>query len=260
MQLISKIDETFTHDDAPFMIMAGHTARLGQWNRFDQQWRKKLRKSGLSYFHAKEHFDHPFAFQAPRIAEKNLMFGFVVVLRRDDYERHYRSGNWGGKAQPDSMYGLCFRYCLSFVLAQGRHELPRTDLRLDFIVESGHKNEGAASAILDQLKRKKIGGVSEYLGEARPGEKKAVPGLQAADGLAYGAWHMEENVENILGRPQLAPFKEASATSASRMPTYRCDINAEELQQFREDYFLHIEYRRAWGQQRNAEIKAKHGS
>ena len=35
-----------------------------------------------------------------------------------DYKQFYREGDWGGKAQPDSMYGLAFRYCLSLVLQQ----------------------------------------------------------------------------------------------------------------------------------------------
>jgi hypothetical protein len=50
--LISKIDEARTHKGSDLMTMAGYTARIGQWDRFDRRWRKGLRKAGLEYFHA----------------------------------------------------------------------------------------------------------------------------------------------------------------------------------------------------------------
>jgi hypothetical protein len=247
VQVISKIDEGFTHQDAPFMVMAGHTARLGQWNRFDTKWRKGLRKSGLTYFHAKEHHDNPFALRAPKITDDNLMFGFVVRMDRADYQQHYRKGGWGGKAQPDSMYGLCFRSCLSMILQQVRHEIPRDDLELNFIVEEGHENEGAPNAIIQQLKRKRISGVSEFLGTVTTAEKKKIPGLQAADGLAFGAWYMDANDALPLGPPQKLPIAEPIKVPAMKMPIYRCHMNAEELTRFKEGYFEHVEHRRQFG-------------
>ena len=154
VQLISKIDESGTHGSSPYMIMAGYTARLHQWNRFDLKWRKGLRKAGLEYFHAKEHWKHPFTAKAVKISDDNLLFGFVAKISEADYKKFYRSGQWEGRAQPDSMYGLCFRYCLSFVLQQALLEVPSKDFVLNFVVEEGHVNEGAPAEIVSQLKRK----------------------------------------------------------------------------------------------------------
>jgi hypothetical protein len=118
VHLITKIDESGTHGASPYMIMAGYTARLDQWNRFDIRWRKGLRKADLNYFHAKEHWKHPFTSKVIRLSDSNLLFGFVARMSESDYKKFYREGDWGGKAQPDSMCGLCFRYCLSLVLQQ----------------------------------------------------------------------------------------------------------------------------------------------
>lgn len=136
MQLIAKVDEANSHRQAAIMTMGGYIARVGQWNRFDHKWRKALRKSGLEYFHAVEMPRHPFGAKAVKIADDNLMAGFVVRLDRKDYEEVYRDGRWGGKAQPDSMYGLCFRFFLSACLEVGLSE-HRQNLKLDFVVESG---------------------------------------------------------------------------------------------------------------------------
>jgi len=135
VQIITKIDESGTHD-TPYMVMGGYAARLGEWNRFDHKWKKALRKAGLGYFHSKEHGDHPFALKGVKIADENLMFGFVVRLDKADYQKFYREGGWGGKAQPDSMYGLCFRYCLSCVLKWATAEMQRPDLLGSRLIKS----------------------------------------------------------------------------------------------------------------------------
>ncbi len=143
VHLITKIDESGTHGASPYMIMAGYTARLDQWNRFDIRWRKGLRKADLDYFHAKEHWKHPFTAKVVKLSDSNLLFGFVARMSEFDYKKFYREGDWGGKAQPDSMYGLCFRYCLSLILQQALIKFPKKDFVLDFVVEAGHQNEGA---------------------------------------------------------------------------------------------------------------------
>jgi hypothetical protein len=250
MQLVSKIDESGTHGTSPHLIMAGHTARLNQWNRFDLKWRKALKKSGLEYFHAKEHWNHPFAVNAVKIADDNLLFGFVAKLSEPDYKKFYRDGPWGGKAQPDSMYGLCFRYCLSFVLQQAFLEAPSKDFVLNFIVEDGHPNSGAPTEIVRQLKRKGISGVSEFLGAAVTGEKTKVPGLQAADGLAFGAWHLEHRPVQLANVSPDVPVSKLQGKSLMKAPIFRCDINERELKIFKNGYFAHVDFRRGFGRKK----------
>lgn len=254
LQLITKIDESGTHGDSPHMIMAGYTARINQWNRFNLKWRKALRKAGLEYFHAKEHCRLPFTAKGVKIADDNLLFGFVAKMSEADYKSFYRNDpQWGGKAQPDSMYGLCFRYCMSFVLQQALLEIPSKDFVLNFVVEDGHPNAGAPTEIVRLLKRKNIPEVSEFLGTAIPGDKIKVPGLQAADGLAFGAWHMEhqELGPGDLGmvEPNL-PLAELKGRSSLKAPIFRCDINRRELEIFKGGYFAHVDFRKEFGKRK----------
>lgn len=261
VQLIAKIDESGTHGASDYMTMAGYAGLLGQWNRFDHKWRNGLRKAGLAYFHTKEHASHPFAAKAPFIADRHLMFGFVTRLDREDFERFYRAGGWGGKAQPDSMYGLCFRYCLSLVLDIALAEMAHDGLVLNFIVEDGHPNAGAPAEVIRQLKAKHISGVSEFLGAAVTGDKKTVWGLQAADGLASGAWHMEAAGPLDLGPVQRPSLSDAPVPKdSSKTPIFRCHIDAAELAKFKGDYFAHLEFRRQWGQKKRPAIASASGA
>jgi hypothetical protein len=253
--LVSKIDESGTHGRSTSLIMAGYTARLGQWNRFDVKWRKALRRAGLEYFHAKEHWKHSFAANAVTIPDRNLLFGFVARLDKEDYDRFYRQGGWGDKAQPDSMYGLCFRYCLSFVLQQALIEEKREGLRLDFVIESGHPNEGAPAAIVARLKRNRIKGMSEFLGSAILGEKREVPGLQVADGLAFGArLRLCVPMINIPGNATVATARSRATLKA---PIFRCHLDGKELTKFKNGYFANIEHRRLFGQRKPATDEAE---
>ena len=251
VQLLTKIDEAGTHGDSPYMTMAGYAARLNQWNRFDHKWKKALKKAGLDYFHVKEHGDTPFALKAVKIADDNLMFGFVVRLDKADFESVYRVGGWGGKAQADSMYGLCFRYCLSVVYQTALEDIPHDGLVLNFIVEDGHPNCGSAAEIVRTLKKNPIGNISQFLGYAITGEKKKHPGLQAADGLASGAWHSEALGTPVLGPPRPPSVKNFEPhKSDMKIPLFRCHIDSQEMKTFKNGYFQHLELRTSYWRNR----------
>lgn len=241
------------------MTMAGYMARIGQWNRFDCKWEKGLRKAGLPYFHAKEMPNHPFTLKAPKIADDCLMVGFVVRLDRRDYEEVYRGAPWGGKAQPDSMYGLCFRYLISAALEVGLGEY-RPNLQLDFVIESGHAKEGAPNEILRRIKRRNIPSVSEHLGTVTTMDKHECAGLQAADGLATGAAWAEGPDGSSLPLTEVMDainLSDVYPRSSLKAPLFRCHIGRDELRKFRDDTFALAEFRRQFGQRRHAEIQAR---
>jgi hypothetical protein len=218
---------------------------------FDLKWRKALNSAKLEYFHAKEHWKHPFTAKAIAISDDYLLFGFVAKLTEPNYKKYYRDGPWGGKAQPDSMYGLCFRYCLSFVLNQVLLEVPSKDFLLDFVIEEGHQNQGAPAAIVSQLKRKRISGVSEFLGTVTLGEKTKIPGLQAADGLAFGAWHDESKTVQLSFVAPDVPVDKMRGASLMKTPIFRCDISERELKVFQNGYFAHVDFRREFGRNKS---------
>ena len=259
MQLIAKLDESSTHDESPMMTMAGYMGRIGQWTRFDRKWGKALRKAGLDYYHTHEMASHPFAEKGVGIADSNLMCGFVVRLDRKDYQEVYRRAHWGGKVQPDSMYGLCFRYCLGMALEIGRHEYP-ANLRLDFIIEAGNQHEGAAREIVQRIKRERRFGAGKYLGTAGPARKKDCYGLQAADALATGAaWYEatplpEGGVVNVDGASRLSDLRGKSLMKA---PIFRMHLDGQVLEQFRDDQFALVAAKKKWGDQRRREIEER---
>lgn len=259
VQLISKIDESHSHNQAPFITMAGFTGRLGQWQRFDRKWRKALRKAGLEYYHAQQMPLHPFAIKAVQIPDRELLFGFVVRLNRRDFNEVYKYGPWGGKAQPDSVYGLCFRFCLAMILEVSIREYQHP--RLDFIIESGHQNEGAPSEILRRLRSLDLEGVSEFLGTVTPMGKRESYGLQAADALATGAAWQEDPAGST--RAPMVNVSDASrlsdlyGRSLTKIPIFRLQPSREQIAAFRDSQFKRIELQREFGHRRNAEIEAR---
>lgn len=259
VQLIVKLDEANTHVGAPIMTMGGYMARVGQWNSFDRKWRKELRKAALDHFHAREMAAHPFARKVVKIADDHLMAGFVVRLDKRDYDEVYRIGPWGGKAQPDSMYGLCFRFLLSACFEVGFHEYGM-DLRLDFLVESGHKHEGAPNEIVRRLKKENLRGISAHLGTVTPMLKKESYGLQAADGLATGAAWSERPDGSSIPLVDITPagtLAQVSQKSPTKVPIFRCHADRSQLTSLRDDMFALVEFKRQFGIRRNAEIAAR---
>ena len=127
-------------------------------------------------------------------------------------------------------------------------------LTLNFVVEDGHENAGAAAEIIRQIKKKNISGISEFLGAAILGDKKKIMGLQAADGLATGTWHLELSASlepNLVDVPQRAPLNVSRLLQEMKTPIFRCHMDGKELAKFKEGYFAHIEYRRQYSKRRN---------
>lgn len=96
------IDESGTHGESGFMVMAGYVGRVGSWNRFDKKWAEYLRHHGVTYFHAKELNGRQneykgwsdidverFAQRGVFIADSHALFGFTMRLDRADWQTHY---------------------------------------------------------------------------------------------------------------------------------------------------------------------------
>lgn len=262
------IDESGTHG-APHMIMAGYAAKLGAWNRFDEKWNKHLRRFGVPYFHARELNNlngpykgwrnediAPFAQKSAVIADAHAMFGFTVRLDGKDFRECYQEGKKPKKLALDSMWGLCFRASLKVALEAIKTEIDRSDLKINFIVESGHPNVGAACEILKQLKKLQIDGVSEHLGTVTCGEREDFPGLQAADGLAYGSWNIEPLVDagkvGLIPNPPGSTVAHAKQMSpkGQKIPYLRTHFDRKMLSTYRADLVEYYEFRRDYGQRK----------
>ena len=115
-------DESGTHDGpdgSPIMMLAGWVATLGQWDHFDIGWDRAIVRAGLpGYFHATEHWDteagQKFTPLATKLQKKHMLFGYVIELDKESYDKHYIAGNRPRKPQLDTRYSLCFRFCWRF--------------------------------------------------------------------------------------------------------------------------------------------------
>ena len=138
------------------------------------------------------------------------------------------------------------------------HEYPN-DLKLNFIVESGHPQCGAANEIVERIKRQRISGVSEYLGSVTQMRKRESYGLQAADGLATGAAWTETPAGSKIPLLDISPAGRLTALSKSltKAPIFRCHVDRQQAANYRDDMFEFHRLRQQFGQQRHAEIEAR---
>lgn len=260
------IDESGTHDGSPATIMAGWVARLGQWSSFDPQWRRLLKSSDLTYFHSRM-FRHgkgefrgwkpdrkgAFLDKAKAISLKNLAFGFVISLPHTAYEEHYIAGYRPQKVQLDSPYGLCFRYCLSFVPVLAKQTFGDRELEINFVLESGHENAGDAERIFHKVKNSRFANDDEraimaMLNTITFGDKKTFPGLQAADINAYSGYQHELKPDRltVVELPKGEPTMQA-ARRRRKTPVFRLELKENGLKTFKQFILDEIEERKARG-------------
>jgi hypothetical protein len=247
------IDESGTHDDSPIMLMGGYLGNEDQWKKFDADWKALLASEGVGGCHAKELIHSAkefkgwgrqrrdgFLIKAAKVISDALEFGFTAIIRQNDYEEIYKGQPKTFKLREDTMYGILFRGCLLMVeLAVTGNRTPPPDLRLDIVLEQGHKNSGDAIRLFDLAKKEHLPGCEHVLGTFTLGEK-SILGLQAADLLVYGANRLEKNdhwtqptdIEKSsfivkAGEPTPPGFKE-----------YRFPVRRKTLQMLHADFLL----------------------
>jgi hypothetical protein len=102
------------------MAMGGFLSLADKWEDFDQRWNGTLLYShNLSHshtvdlIHRKNEFKgwtderhNEFVLGARELMNEHLNAGFVAVLRRDDYHKHYKALPKPRKPPGDTMYGV----------------------------------------------------------------------------------------------------------------------------------------------------------
>jgi hypothetical protein len=256
------IDESGTHDSG-VTIMAGWVGRLGQWATFDPKWRKLLKRNQLSYYHSRklkhskgEFKDwsiirkNAFMKDAAEIGLKNLAFGFVIALSEKVYRKHYLADHRPKEVQLDSRYGLCFRYCLSLIPTFAKERFGERELNINFVLESGHNNAGDAVRIFNRVKNQRMPNKEEQeivkmLGTIAFDDKKAFPGLQAADVAAYSAYQHETGAKVL--EVGIVPNENTVklARKIQRVPVFRLEIVDTVAMTFRQFILNEIEEKKS---------------
>jgi hypothetical protein len=52
------LDDSGSHDQSPFLVLAGYFGSEAQWNKFDRRWRAVIEAVGLREFHANRFWAH----------------------------------------------------------------------------------------------------------------------------------------------------------------------------------------------------------
>jgi hypothetical protein len=193
-----------------------------------------LKREGLEYFHAVEHSrqvrNQGMCWDLLKICGKHLLFSFTIRLDKKSYEDFYIANFRPRKTQLDTMYGICYRHMVSFLINELPKLMARSDLQIDIVLEAGAAGSKDAPRIHQQIK-KTFPELAVMLGSVSFGEKQQ-PGLQAADSLAHPAL-AEEKRPSLDLRPFPATGTLAEARRATRStvipPVFRLHLDAAAL-------------------------------
>jgi hypothetical protein len=212
------IDESGTHGGSPSTVMAGVLGDVGQWARFRTGLARLKLEFGFDHFRAKEFRQRTGRF-AGWSAEKSLLLidklveltankmmdTLEFVFDNKAYNDRYRGKEKHKKLVLDSKYGLCFRHCMYyFILSIVRKfpKRPEDGLTLNVVVESGHKNAGAALVIFNELKREAEGhGAKDLLGVLSFAAKDQCDELMMPDFISHMALQQDRRRHAGLWKP-----------------------------------------------------------
>ncbi len=244
-------DESGTHAGSPVMTFGCFVAPATRWNGFNVKWRRLLSDNGLNFYHTRR-FIHgngefhgwsdarclTFVDRMATVLAEHVTFGLSLALREADYRQHYRRDGAPQGARLDSMYGLCFRYCLHVIIQRCREAFPTDETKIAFVLESGHNNTGDAKRIFHEIKNdpKETPNLFQVLRSIAFMDKKKVPALQAADGMATNAFQSEKaGNPNVIERPLDATFVDDISRAPSGLPLYRHIFEADMLCRLRKE-------------------------
>ena len=244
-------DESGTHKGSPFMLLGGHASTFGKWNAFDIAWQRALKRVGLSHFHATDHWGtdigERFGPEIVKLTKKHLLFGCVIRLNKDDYERHYIAGLRPRKPQLDTMYGVSFRYLVSFLLTRLPTLLDRSDVTFNIVLEAGAHGSKDADRITTEL-RKQLPTETVMFGGVTFKDKKRFPGLQVADALAFGAFHVEPTSPQLVDGPEDQTILQARRAVLVKPPIFRCELDERTLRALKADILALVEMRKLYAE------------
>jgi hypothetical protein len=200
--LTANYDESGTHDGSIATVLAGFAAGALEWEAFEREWSKILRKHKITHVRAKHLFhrqgQHKGWKQAKvrelwadllYVIQERELFASKTILYEQDYKLFYRSDGPARRERLDSRYALCFRTLLHNLppLHCGRY----VDSSVNFVLESGHRNSGDAKRVYDEMRENKRFPWHKGIGFLTFGTKQSSCALQAADMLAYTSYRTE---------------------------------------------------------------------
>lgn len=266
VSITTYLDESGTHNSSPFVIMGGVVGRSAQWVDYNKKWDRLLKKNLLTYFHSRklratsgefaswsEQSKRLLIRDIDKLQNRNTLFRFVTVVRKDEFQQFYKGGERPKKLQLDSIYGLCFRLSLSFAVELVERSFGLIGQEINFIVEAGHHNAGSCQTIFNQIK-KHVPELSDVLGACTVEDKRKLPGLQGADAVSYAGYQQEKSGDEA-DLMDFAPnwnLESAKTILKAGSPVFRSYARPEILSELKEKLFALEERRRQVGRRTTA--------
>lgn len=230
------------------------------WKCFETDYWQLLKFNELSFLHGTELLHrkgqykewkpekiNALIFSVRSLINKHLTFGFVSVIRRNDYDQIYKSGEQPKKLPKDSKIGVLFRASLALlpeaVICENKDEAMQAQINV--VLESGGPNPGGIVGIFNELKSIMLPEWDKLIGSIEFAEKKTCPGVQIADLLIYGA-----NRQEILEHGKRPTVLEHSSLVANHLPespgipSFRIPITREILKCLKAELLLREEERK----------------
>jgi tetratricopeptide (TPR) repeat protein len=219
--LTAYFDETGTNSDSDAVLITGLVATPETWDQFKVDWVKAL--GGLPYFHANEHSNLKDLFiEVAQVIAKHKPLILTGIVARAHW--NIFSARWVG-VKYLAPYNICFEECM-----QQMH-------RLVIGLDSGQEDISFVFGRQDEY-RKHAGRIYRfYKGNRRwagirstidmRGDAKTVPGLQAADLVAFElakTWSARNKDSDAPSRPAFHVLE------AAGLPVYGRIFGIQELQ------------------------------
>jgi hypothetical protein len=206
------LDEANTDGPKPGMVMAGFLGSGRQWELLSRRLNGLRREYGFKSFHATELKARKHQFKGwsnakcGRLVEalagavrNELTEGVTITLTHQQYMAEYRSTPFPRRMPVLSQFGVCFVTLLDRLLQIVVQQ--RGKNRLHIVIETGHKNIGAASLIFERKKKELRKQGVELLGTITRATKSESELLMFADFQAHAS--MLSDRRESIGLPGL---------------------------------------------------------
>lgn len=188
-------DESY---DNNIFTFGGFMGLETEWSKLERKWKRRVKKAGVSRFHAAELNGYKKEFESWKGTSKSKDFvvpllniighrklvGFSFALLRNDYEK-YTSQK--AKDKLGSPYLCCFKHCIAQA-AQIMHEMPQED-KFAVIIDR-NPEETEAVKLFYAIKDDSTVPYRHRLATCVPGGWEDFIPLQPADMIAYDTFKL----------------------------------------------------------------------
>jgi hypothetical protein len=204
------MDDSGTHRDSPYCLIAGYWGGVNQWLKFERDWHGILTAYNVHEFHAKEYWARDekqqrvgpykgwtdqrrkhFLFELLSVIGAYKLFPFAHGVRRSEWnkqsqpERQLLCGGHSLKA-PDNPMFMAFRVCILRTISYCR-----PGVVMHFALDSNKNTDPWALICYGELKRllsQASDPAAKHMGDLTFADSVRALPLQAADLLAYEAY------------------------------------------------------------------------